>query len=1026
MKRRLLISSSLLAVVCQSGVAQIALPGLPEENGLRPKSATIFLHDDTAVFNNKLEGSIGVGIANNGNVIVGWEDDAQSGTAGILDFEAVWTLLSSNGDLLTPMTEINSSAIDGGPISTRFLAYFRADGSPISGWTSWGPKIKANLFGDGVGMGATSFALGAEVSEFADTQIQEGGGSGDFPSVQLLGNDGSPLRIVAGVTDAHAETPGHIRIGDWEYLSNGNILIVGESRQDVDIVDKFGGAAPTRHAIFRIVSPAGVEVKPETLVSETTDRVEIWHGAGVTQNGFAIRFNLNGAATVRFFNNDGTPASGNVSLATLTDKPINNGGGRGDGVGFHGNGKDAYVLAVSGTDENGARKVWISVINADGTLRWTKAVNDDTVVLNSSSQVDAAIDEKGRVFAVFFDNYATDGNATVVLGRLFDATGAPMGGIFHISEVDVPDPTILESRRPRVAWRNNLAAVAWESRNNPTYYFDVDGDSIPDRTMAVRTFSTFTPGTVEGAGLTRLVSDTPVIPTTANALGNWEPNASVLGNSHFLIEGNTFAKDSATEQRYVVRVQPAAGGAGKTVEGFYSDAGAPYDAAINLSRQNGNPGRVAGDKRPGALNYIVGGEISAFGFPEFQSEPSRWAANSVYSANNRFAGVQSYSLDPATMTPTPLSKAFDAVLGGIPGDPVNVPEVSRFGGDVAVLDNGNMVVVIDDRSNMIGSSRTPTLAIVSPTGATIKAGFAVDDSVSDQIWSNVAAHKGGFALRFRGVIRFYDNAGEFRGMVDQNTSGESTFDRGRGDGTRIASHINSHFVFLAGGNTPVGGRNSAVKVAAFDSRDFSSAGIALVSEASFPSGTSGYDRVNLASDALDRVAVGYESIPTGFTKAQTVVRVLAFNGATKAFAPLTASFYPFANSVPGTAELPNTTRTFRMTLAMTTKQIMVAAKGEITVDGPPALDPNSPSELNFYTVFTHPAPAEDPTPGVGGDVLLTIARSGNSDVQLTWTVDGYTLETAPAVSGAWTKITTTGRTHTLPISGTAFFRLAKP
>lgn len=43
-----------------------------------------------------------------------------------------------------------------------------------------------------------------------------------------------------------------------------------------------------------------------------------------------------------------------------------------------------------------------------------------------------------------------------------------------------------------------------------------------------------------------------------DALGNWEPYASVLGTSTFLIEANAFAQDSTDHQRFVVALQPAA------------------------------------------------------------------------------------------------------------------------------------------------------------------------------------------------------------------------------------------------------------------------------------------------------------------------------------------------------------------------------------------------------------------------------------------------------------------------------------
>ncbi|MCI0538678.1 MAG: CHRD domain-containing protein, partial [Verrucomicrobiales bacterium] len=469
---------------------------------------------------------------------------------------------------------------------------------------------------------------------------------------------------------------------------------------------------------------------------------------------------------------------------------------------------------------------------------------------------------------------------------------------------------------------------------------------------------TFKPGSIESVGLTRIVPDTIVGNPTGDALGNWEPYTSVLGTSTFLIEGNTFADQTADQQRYVVALQPAAGGAPKLGEGFFTDAGAAYKGPINLSRQNGNPGRVAGDKRPGAVNFITGGEVSLHGFPEFTSD-TRWGVNGIYSAENRFAAVQTFSLDPATLTQTSLTKAFDPVDGQNTATfEGNAPEVSRFGGELAALDNGNFVVVIDDRSNLIAPRRTATAAIITPTGQIIKGGFAIDGEVENQIWSNVAAHKGGFCVRFNATLHFFDNAGNLLGKVPQTTSGLS-FDGGRGDGTRIAGHINSPYVFLAGKVST----ENVVKVAVWDSRDRTFVTAADVSEGAF---TGGFDRANLAVDALNRLVVSWVSQPAGYEMQQVAARVLAFNESTKTIASLTTSFLPFANAAPAGG-----IRTLQMSVSMTTKQILVAAKGEINLENKPELGATSPREVNFYTIISHPDPKDDPTPPAGAPPSTT-------------------------------------------------------
>lgn len=534
----------------------------------------------------------------------------------------------------------------------------------------------------------------------------------------------------------------------------------------------------------------------------------------------------------------------------------------------------------------------------------------------------------------------------------------------------------------------------------------------------------FTPGSIESVGLRRIAADRVVINPGLDRLGNWEPNASVLGNEVFLIEGNTFAEGTTDKQRYVVALQHVDGRPSVLGEGFFSDDGQPYKGQINGSRQNGNPGRVAGDKRPGAKNFMVGGEASPHVLPGFNSD-NRWnlgfdrVGTSLAEDPNigRYAVVQTFSLDTTTLKQTALSKALDAVNGRLTsGTSAVVPEVGRFGGDVAALDNGNFVVVVDDRSNRHAPDRAATAVILAPDGSVVKETFLIGVG---QIWSNLAAYRGGFAVRLNGEIHFFDNAGTLQGKTDQNTSGDS-FDRGRGDGTRIAAHIHSPYVFLAGKITTA----PTVKVAAWDARDRSFVASVDVSEPAF---AGDFDRVNLAVDALNRVTVSWVSRPAEYEQQQVAARVLGLNPTTKVLAPLTASFFPFIN-VAKTGGI----RSLQMSVAMTTREICVAAKGEINLQNQPGQGANSPSEVNFYTVFSHPDPQADPTTpvgGGGGEIVISAARNG-ANLGLSWTggAGPFRVQKRAAFgAGAWADVLTTNdRAASVPIgTGTEFFRVAQ-
>lgn len=992
------------ATACAVSALGQATPGAPEDNGLTPKTDTIYINRQTTDFtdvNNNSTESLGVAIANGGNVIVGWEDDGD----GVADFEAVWTMLDSGGLLITPATEQTALQL-GESITSHWLSYFRKDGSAVYGGTSWGPKIKANIFGDGIGMGAISYGLSAEVAEMA---AYDDANSGDVNTVQLLGNDGKPINILGGVSPEYATAdPGNIRIGDFDYLANGNVVIVGESRQKDDLVNLYGGDTSATHAVYRVLTPSGTVIKSESLVSSEPILSEIWHGVGVTKNGFAVRINTPQGVAIRLFDNAGNPTSTNIILATLANAPQAGGGGRGDGAGFHGNGDNLYVHAcAAGTD------VWVTVIKADGTLVYSKSVTADAG-LASVDRMDAAIDADGNVIVVF--QAKVEASAPLaVLGRRVDAKGKALGSVFYVSEKEIPGTAGYDADVPRIAWRAGQAVVAWRTKNDPETLDPSSGD--PMKVVAVRMFSTFTPGSIESVGLTRIVKDTPVVKTTDNALGNWEPNISVLGTSTFLIEGNTFAEGSVSEQRYVVALQPAAGGTMKLGEGFYADNGTPYKGAINLSRQNGNPGRVAGDKRPGAVNFLVGGETSVHGFTEFQGD-NRWNLGFDRLSDGRYGTIQIFSLNTTTLAQTPLSKAMDSANGRLTSGGPAGNQISRFGGEVAGLDNGNFVSVVQDNSRVRITDADCTVAtIFAPNGSIVKESWVVATS---DIWGNVAAYKGGFAVRCKPTdgtatrwIYFYDNAGNLKGHIDQAASGLS-YDTGRGDGTRIFAHINSPFVFLTGraANT------SIVKVSAFDSRDQSFAANADVNEGAF---TGNFDRANGASDALNRLVVSWVSQPTGYANQQVAARVLAFDATNKKFTALTKSFFPFVNY--GTNDI----RSLQMSIAMTTKQICVAAKGEINYENVPANGVDSPKEVNFYTVFTHPVPQDDPTtPVTTAAPTLSITKASATSATISWVGTGFTLQSKNSLSDTtWTTVGTTSPATVTIGSGNKFYRLVK-
>ncbi|PYI87483.1 MAG: hypothetical protein DME26_06030, partial [Verrucomicrobia bacterium] len=448
--------------------------------------ATNTFYVNTNYYNNGGGESPGIDIAANGNVIIGWEDDG----SGVYDFESVWSVFSGNGVLLTPET-VQTSYVAVATITNTFLSYFRTNGTAIPGAFGFGPKIKANRFGNGMGMASTAYdPIGSEIS-YLEAINADDGGYGDFPGLQLLDNSGAPLSAMAILTmaDADLQPSGNVRIGDWDYLANGNIVIVGESRQAADqaLTGQTSGNVP----VYRIVTPAGAQVKGYAAASSESVGASMWHGVGVTANGFAVRFSQDagGGIKVRLFDNAGNPTTTNIDLTTLTGQ--NQGGNRGDASGFHGNGADAYVN-INTVNPGTGNTPWVTVLNANGTLRWSRPVGDPGS-LPVSDRVDAAIAPDGRVIAVWDSALPNASGVTnrLVQARLFSATGQPLGGRFVVSEWENPanPATIYTSEIPRVAWRNNTIAMVWLSHNAPTVVSDPVSPGAAE-VIAARLFST--------------------------------------------------------------------------------------------------------------------------------------------------------------------------------------------------------------------------------------------------------------------------------------------------------------------------------------------------------------------------------------------------------------------------------------------------------------------------------------------------------------------------------------------------------
>lgn len=478
MKTRILASLAITAIAT-SCLGQV---GQPQDAGLTPRTATIYVN--TNYNNNALETG-DISLTSNGNVVVAWEDDGPA--IPMQDWEAVWTLYDSQGNLLTPpvtITNIPSGACiptADSIANVTYRAFFRSDGSPTPGYTaSFGGKAKGNQFGNGFAWCGAAENTACEIPELLAINMEQGDTVVALsPMVQLLNNDGSPNTAaggpnVAGIlsfSDADVEPIGAVRPGDIDFLANGNFVIVGESRQADDRA--LTGQASGNVVVYKVLNSTGGVVKAYSAASSEASGQEMWHGTAATANGCAIRFKV-GTARIRLFDNNGNPVTTNIDLAAVTGHPEAGAGGRGDGTGFKSNGKDAYVYAANST-----AGPWVTVLNADGTVRYLRAVTETNEfgAYANGDRLDAAIAEDGRVI-VAFDAFNNDTNNTssyrLTQARVFDPCGNPMGPVFYVSENENPTNAIAgnSAGRPRVAWRGNTIAVMWASENDPDPAFE--------------------------------------------------------------------------------------------------------------------------------------------------------------------------------------------------------------------------------------------------------------------------------------------------------------------------------------------------------------------------------------------------------------------------------------------------------------------------------------------------------------------------------------------------------------------------
>ena len=819
--------------------------------GLSARTPTLYVNQD---HNNNTTSSLGVAITSDQDVVVGFEDDHNPGTV-IRHWAAAWTLFNRDGTRLTPdapVASTNPELASQPPtsITTYYRAFVRADGSPTPARTAWGPKVKSNPFGPGFGMGATAYAVrdpvsatgfngpGNEITHLFPINFDaslNGQGlrvGGAFAPVQLINNNGTSAALtLAGGSEANYAPEGGVRIADWHYLANGNVVIVNESRQAADRA--LTGQETGNVVTYRVLKPSGEEVKGWTAVSSAPGPSDMWHGVAVTGNGFAIRWGFNGGSgqrtTLRFFDNNGNPVSQNVDLAESTGIAEAAAGGRGDGAGFQGNGSDAYVYAAT----SGGR-LQVTVLNANGTLRWSRHVADEADENPpATDRVDAAIAPDGRVIVVFdaANQYPeAPGSGRVILGRMFSATGSAIGPIFRVSEKEgeFPPNALGLSRHPRVAWRNGLIAVVWESRGN--------SDVTPNNIAALRIFNA--PKAPISEPRVGLSARTPTLYVNQDHNNNTTSSLGVAITSdqdvvvgfeddhnpgtvirHWAAAWTLFNRDGTrlTPDAPVASTNPELASQPPTSITTYYRAFVRADGSPTPARTAWGPKVKSNPFGPGfgmgATAYAVRDPVSATGFNGPGNEITHlFPINFDASLNGQGLRVGG-AFAPVQLINNNGTSAALTLAGGSEAN--YAPEGGVRIADWHYLANGNVVIVNESRQAadraLTGqeTGNVVTYRVLKPSGEEVKGWTAVSSAPGpSDMWHGVAVTGNGFAIRWgfnggsgqRTTLRFFDNNGN---PVSQNVDlAESTgiaeaAAGGRGDGAGFQGNGSDAYVYAA-------------------------------------------------------------------------------------------------------------------------------------------------------------------------------------------------------------------------------------
>jgi hypothetical protein len=122
----------------------------------------------------------------------------------------------------------------------------------------------------------------------------------------------------------------------------------------------------------------------------------------------------------------------------------------------------------------------------------------------------------------------------------------------------------------------------------------------------------------EDAGVEILVPDTVLFKSDVAMGKYWEPFTDIFGDGTIIIIAGAYPEGMTSGMNAKVAFIGTDGSISEHWA-FYNDAGEPYTGEFNEARKDGNPPRVAADRRPGGTLYVTGEESTPHLYEGFDS-----------------------------------------------------------------------------------------------------------------------------------------------------------------------------------------------------------------------------------------------------------------------------------------------------------------------------------------------------------------------------------------------------------------------